>query len=184
MTIGPPKPRQHVPPQSKRRKRQKSPPWQLTIAIPLIAAVIGALGMDVPTLSAVHNGSPAVAPSPLRREPSPSLTVSYYIAITSASQYWSPRLSGEVYSFRGTVSDWPTLSTYGAQISVIGILNTSLSPLSPRPWIVSPPAQILRAGQWIVRLKLSRPLARITWEAIIVFPDMRSPSASRPALAW
>jgi len=184
MTNGPPKPRQHVPPQSKRRKRKKPPPWQLTIAIPLIAAAIGALGMDVPTLTAVRNGSPAAAASPLRPEFPPALTVSYYIAITSTSQYWSPRLSGEVYSFQGTVSDWPTLDTYGAQISVIGILNVSPSPLSPRPWIVSPPAQILRTGQWIVRLKLSNPLARITWKAIIVFPDIRSPSRSRPALAW
>lgn len=184
MTNGPSKPRQHVPPRAKRRKGKKSPPWLLKVAIPLIVAAIGALGMDVPTLTAVNKGPPAAAASPPRPEFSPALTVSYYIAITSTSQYWSPQLSGEVYSFQGTVSDWPTLNTYGAQISVIGILNTPLSPLSPRPWIVSPPAQIHRTGQWVVRLKLSNPLSRITWKAIIVFQDMRSPSTSRSALAW
>lgn len=184
MTNGPPKPRHHVPPQSKCRKHKKSPPWQLTLAIPLIAAAIGAIGTDVPTLTAVHNGSPVVAASPLRPESSPALTVSHYVAITSTSQYWSTRLSGEVYSFQGAVSDWPTLNTSGAQIFVLGILNTSQSSLSPRHWIVSPPAQILRAGQWIVRLKLPKPLARITWKAIIICPDIRSPSTSRPALAW
>jgi hypothetical protein len=169
------------PRQSTWRKFQR---WQVVLAsvIAFFGTIIAALipvwapSSAPPSLAVGHSGS----------FPTPSLTPGIVtVAITSYSEVPSSPSPGETFSFYGIITGGWSLSDRGPQIFVIARqTGVTISPVSTRPWEVSPPAKALGGQKWSVTWKIAKPPINAHWYAIIAsLPPEEAAAAASPSVA-
>jgi hypothetical protein len=116
-------------------------------------------------------GSPS-APAALPKTSTAATVSPNAITITSFSHSSSLPAPGESYVIRGTVQDWAAVSGFGAKVFVM-TRRAGMVPAraGPRPWIVSPPAQVSSGGVWVVQLRLANPPSDVEWVPVLMVPS-------------